>query len=126
VDDKMGCSCQCQVAAGDGLNTGASGCFQQNAHVIVSTSDLSLSVCHGLQGLKAGQFRPGQCQAATQQQRNNMTSFIIKAHEGRVAPKSWQSDPHCAFCRILRGEGPAYKVFENEHVIAILGMCFCL
>ncbi|KAI0086585.1 HIT-like protein [Irpex rosettiformis] len=51
-----------------------------------------------------------------------MTSFIIKAHEGRTVPKSWQSYPRqsCAFCRILRGEGPAFKIFENELVVAIL------
>ncbi|KAI0801744.1 HIT-like domain-containing protein [Irpex lacteus] len=49
-----------------------------------------------------------------------MTSFIIKAHEGRNLPESWKTDPDCAFCRILGGQAPAFKVFENELVIAIL------
>ncbi|KAJ7729696.1 HIT-like protein [Mycena maculata] len=48
-----------------------------------------------------------------------MTSFLIKAHENR-APSSWASDPDCAFCRIIRDEMPAMRVFENELVIAIL------
>lgn len=50
-----------------------------------------------------------------------MTSFIIKAHEGRSPPEAWKTDPDCAFCRILKGQAPAFKVFENELVIAILG-----
>ncbi|KAI0689699.1 HIT-like domain-containing protein [Cytidiella melzeri] len=49
-----------------------------------------------------------------------MTSFMIKAHESRKIPRSWHNSPHCAFCRILRGEGPGFKVFENESVFAIL------
>jgi len=28
------------------------------------------------------------------------------------------NDPDCLFCRILRGEIPAKKVYENEHVFA--------
>ena len=28
------------------------------------------------------------------------------------------SDPNCLFCRILRGEIPAKKVYEDEHVLA--------
>ncbi|KAJ7505534.1 HIT-like protein [Mycena galericulata] len=48
-----------------------------------------------------------------------MTSFLIKAHESRP-PSSWGSDPDCAFCRIVSGDAPATRVFENDLVIAIL------
>lgn len=27
---------------------------------------------------------------------------------------------HCAFCKIIRGESPSHKLYENEHAIAIL------
>lgn len=50
-----------------------------------------------------------------------MTSFIIKAHEGRPVPSSWRSHPDCPFCRIIRGEAPAFRLFEDDRVIAILG-----
>ncbi|KAI0916997.1 hypothetical protein AcW2_007246 [Taiwanofungus camphoratus] len=49
-----------------------------------------------------------------------MTSFIIKAHEGRPVPSSWRSHPDCPFCRIIRGEAPAFRLFEDDRVIAIL------
>ncbi|KAF8909010.1 hypothetical protein CPB84DRAFT_1744094 [Gymnopilus junonius] len=49
-----------------------------------------------------------------------MTSFMIKAHENRPLHPSWNEDADCAFCRILRGELPASRVFENDKVIAIL------
>ncbi|KAH9480545.1 Protein hit [Psilocybe cubensis] len=49
-----------------------------------------------------------------------MTSFIIKAHEDRPPHSTWKEDPECAFCRIIRGELPASKVYENDKVIAIL------
>ena len=29
-------------------------------------------------------------------------------------------DPNNAFAKILRGEFPSYKVYENEHVLAFL------
>ncbi|KAF8208664.1 HIT-like domain-containing protein [Mycena galopus ATCC 62051] len=48
-----------------------------------------------------------------------MTSFLIKAHENR-APSPWSGYDDCAFCRIIRGETPCNRVFENELVIAIL------
>jgi histidine triad (HIT) family protein len=37
-----------------------------------------------------------------------------------LTPESTMTDPtiDCLFCRILRGEIPAKKVFENEHVLA--------
>ncbi|PSS06851.1 hypothetical protein PHLCEN_2v3537 [Hermanssonia centrifuga] len=49
-----------------------------------------------------------------------MTSFIIKAHENRELAQSWIQHQECVFCRIIKGDGPAFKVFENEKVIAIL------
>ncbi|KAL1736892.1 hypothetical protein EV714DRAFT_232834 [Schizophyllum commune] len=61
-----------------------------------------------------------------------MTSFIIKAHLNRRIHPDWlrkdaevkmiEDDPAtCTFCRIIRGELPARKVFENEEVVAFLG-----
>ncbi|OCH91892.1 HIT-like protein [Obba rivulosa] len=49
-----------------------------------------------------------------------MTSFMIQAHEGRQIPTSWKSDPDCIFCRIIKGETPAFRVYEDDKVIAIL------
>ncbi|KAI0667598.1 HIT-like protein [Trametes maxima] len=49
-----------------------------------------------------------------------MTSFIIQMHEHRPLPPEWKTDPVCVFCRIVRGEAPAYKLYENDRVIAIL------
>ncbi|KAI0766390.1 HIT-like protein [Trametes elegans] len=49
-----------------------------------------------------------------------MTSFIIKQTESRPLPAQWQTDPACPFCKIVRGDAPAYKLYENESVIAIL------
>ena len=53
-----------------------------------------------------------------------MTSFIIKAHEGRQIPAEWTADPHCAFCRIIRGEGRAFKLYEDDMVLAVLGVSY--
>lgn len=53
-----------------------------------------------------------------------MTSFIIDAHKGRPIPSSWKQDPECPFCWIIKGESPAFKVFENDKVVAILGASF--
>ena len=36
------------------------------------------------------------------------TSFIIKAHENRPLSEAWKVDSNCPFCRIVRGETPAY------------------
>lgn len=49
-----------------------------------------------------------------------MTSFIIKAHEGRELPDSWKQDPDCPFCRIIRGESPAFRVYEDDRIVAVL------
>ncbi|KAI0743920.1 HIT-like protein [Daedaleopsis nitida] len=51
-----------------------------------------------------------------------MTSFVIKDHEHREIPSTWKParGSRCAFCRIVRGEAPAYKLYENDSVIAIL------
>lgn len=50
-----------------------------------------------------------------------MTSFIIKAHENRPLPEAWKVDNDCPFCRIVRGEARAYRLYENELVVAFLG-----
>ncbi|EPT05175.1 hypothetical protein FOMPIDRAFT_1111839 [Fomitopsis schrenkii] len=49
-----------------------------------------------------------------------MTSFIIKAHENRPLPEAWKVDSDCPFCRIVRGEAPAYRLYEDELVVAFL------
>ncbi|KZT73850.1 HIT-like protein [Daedalea quercina L-15889] len=49
-----------------------------------------------------------------------MTSFIIKAHENRPLPEAWKVDPDCPFCRIVRGEAPAFRLYENDLVAAFL------
>ncbi|KAI0632200.1 HIT-like protein [Trametes polyzona] len=49
-----------------------------------------------------------------------MSSFIIKAHENRPLPPEWQTDAGCVFCKIIRGEAPAYKLYETDRVVAIL------
>jgi len=51
-----------------------------------------------------------------------MTSFIIKAHEERVVPEDWGTKEGCPFCRIIRGEAPAFQVYEDDKVIAILDL----
>lgn len=33
---------------------------------------------------------------------------------------SGQRDPNCIFCKIIAGQVPCQKVFENEHVLAFL------
>jgi len=45
---------------------------------------------------------------------------MIEAHEGRPLPSSWKTHPDCPFCRIIRGEASAFKVYEDETVIAFL------
>lgn len=50
-----------------------------------------------------------------------MTSFIIQAHEKREVPPSWKQHPECPFCRIIRGEAPAHRIYETDKVIALLG-----
>ena len=66
-----------------------------------------------------------------------MTSFIIKAHLNRRIHPDWlrkdaevkmiEDDPAtCTFCRIIRGELRARKVFENEEVVAFLGEDICV
>jgi len=50
-----------------------------------------------------------------------MTSFIIDSHKTRNVAQSWKEDTtFCAFCRIVENGAKAYKVYENESVIAIL------
>ncbi|KZP11307.1 HIT-like protein [Athelia psychrophila] len=49
-----------------------------------------------------------------------MTSFIINAHEGRPVHSSWRQDESCAFCKIVSGELKAFRLYEDDKVIAIL------
>lgn len=50
-----------------------------------------------------------------------MTSFIIEAQIDRPIHPEWADNPDCVFCSILGKELPAYIVYEDEKVIAILG-----
>ena len=50
-----------------------------------------------------------------------MTSFIIKAHVGRPVPEFWREDIECVFCQIIRREARAYRIYEDDHVVAFLG-----
>ncbi|OJA14313.1 hypothetical protein AZE42_01571 [Rhizopogon vesiculosus] len=51
-----------------------------------------------------------------------MTSFIIGAHTNRKTPTEWKDDTDhdCSFCRIIAGELPSTRVYEDDKVIAIL------
>jgi len=49
-----------------------------------------------------------------------MTSFIIKAHASRPVPEFWRTDRECAFCQIIRNAAPAYRIYEDDQVIAFL------
>lgn len=53
-----------------------------------------------------------------------MTSFIIQSHVDRSPAPSWAQDDTCAFCRIVQGTAPAAKLYEDDEVIAILGVLF--
>lgn len=52
-----------------------------------------------------------------------MTSFIISAHTNRDIPTEWKDNANgdCTFCRIIAGEMPSTRVYEDDKVIAILG-----
>jgi len=50
-----------------------------------------------------------------------MTSFIVEAHVDRTIHPEWADNPQCVFCLILRDQLPAYKLYEDENAIAILG-----
>ena len=51
-----------------------------------------------------------------------MTSYVLEDHEKRApVPAAWSDQPHCIFCRIIAGNAPAYRLYENEMVVAILG-----
>jgi diadenosine tetraphosphate (Ap4A) HIT family hydrolase len=51
-----------------------------------------------------------------------MTSFIIGAHTNRSIPTEWRDDAdrNCPFCRIIAGEMPSTRLYEDDKVIAIL------
>lgn len=51
-----------------------------------------------------------------------MTSFIIQSLVNRKPATSWAQKDDCAFCRIVQGVAPATKLYEDEEVIAILGV----
>ena len=54
--------------------------------------------------------------------RRAMTSFVLKPHENRALPAAWSPpDARCPFCHIVSGIAPAYRLFEDEMVVAILG-----
>ena len=55
-----------------------------------------------------------------------MTSFIIKAQVTLTVPDSWKKDRECAFCQIIDRAAHAYRVYEDDHVIAFLGEYSCL
>jgi hypothetical protein len=50
-----------------------------------------------------------------------MTSFIIKAQVTLTVPELWKKDRKCAFCQIIDRAAHAYRVYEDDHVIAFLG-----
>ncbi len=52
---------------------------------------------------------------------SSMTSFIIKAQASRPVPEFWRKDSECAFCQIIRHEARAFRIYEDDHVIAFLG-----
>ena len=45
---------------------------------------------------------------------------MIDAHVDRKVSQDWQNDSGCAFCRIIHGELPSTRVFEDDKVIAFL------
>ena len=50
-----------------------------------------------------------------------MTSFIIEAQVTLPVPELWKQDSECAFCQIINHAAHAYRVYEDNHVIAFLG-----
>jgi len=45
---------------------------------------------------------------------------MIDAHVDRKVCQDWKNDSTCAFCRIIHGELPSTRVFEDDKVIAFL------
>ncbi|MBP9192486.1 MAG: HIT domain-containing protein, partial [Ignavibacteria bacterium] len=33
------------------------------------------------------------------------------------------NDPNCIFCKVVKGDIPSYKIYEDEKFIAILDLC---
>lgn len=55
-----------------------------------------------------------------------MTSHLIETLAKRAENHDTSSafmpiNADCAFCRIIHQQEPAFKVYENDHVLAILG-----
>jgi len=49
-----------------------------------------------------------------------MTSFVVEAHVDRSLHPEWAGEPQCVFCSILQKKLPAYTLYEDERVIAVL------
>ncbi|KZW01513.1 HIT-like protein [Exidia glandulosa HHB12029] len=51
-----------------------------------------------------------------------MTSFIIQDHVGREPAPSWaaSADDGCVFCNIVAGKQKAFRIYENDFVLAFL------
>lgn len=51
-----------------------------------------------------------------------MTSYMIQAHVGRALAPSWHpsADAECVFCKIAAGTQRAFRVYEDERVVAFL------
>lgn len=54
-----------------------------------------------------------------------MTSFMISQFVERGLPERWLMDD-CPFCKIINRTLSAHILYENEDVIAILGMVYLL
>jgi hypothetical protein len=50
-----------------------------------------------------------------------MTSFVIKTQASRTVPEFWKKDGECAFCQIIYRAAHAYRIYEDNLVIAFLG-----
>ena len=53
-----------------------------------------------------------------------MTSFIIKTQANRTVSDLWREDKECAFCQIIYHAARAYRIYEDDLVIAFLGEYF--
>lgn len=49
-----------------------------------------------------------------------MTSFLIEDHVNREVGPSWTDSPDCIFCRIIRQDAEAHRLYETDKVIAFL------
>ncbi|KAF8478180.1 HIT-like protein [Russula ochroleuca] len=49
-----------------------------------------------------------------------MTSFIINAQVSQAVPELWRQDRECAFCQIIYRAAHAYRIYEDNLLIAFL------